>query len=655
MQITGQCIRILVVFVAVLLAGTSNRPALAAQYSAIVMDMRDGTVLYESNPDRRQAPASLTKMMTLYLAFEAVENGQLRLNQRVRVSRSAARQPPSKLYLKSGQRVSIRSLIRASAVKSANDAAVALAEAVAGSEKAFARLMTAKARQLGMTNTTFRNASGLTARGHLSTARDMAILGRHLFFDFPQYYNLFSRRTARAAGKRVYNTNRRLLSSYPGADGIKTGYTRAAGYNLVGSAHRGGKRIIAALFGGKSSRWRSARMANLLDKGFARARTRVAMVPPRFRRVVVASAPLPPAKPGTPATGLAALAQALGSQAVAATPPSTSPLAPLYAVVPPARSGQGADIRHLLIVRSTDRQRVLERTEVVGQRLAQAVREGIIDHAQTVTTLLPSAATQRARRDRLHSTTDWKARLARATADTPFRADAFTPFGEAVARTASDTALVTADDYRGSSLEALVAGGLYFDGEQWVSVVTLSGLRDVAALRDSAFADAPDVGLVDLKDASLSLVERYRMRVLFVLAISFVTIGVLLVWRIGLTDRSLWILGTLSTAILLTTGLTAQLLGTLSLFNLVATVLVAGLGLDYCLFLSRRGSDAADARDTRHAVHACVASTLAAFTVLALSAVPVLHSIGLTVAVGVSVNFLLARLGLRVLRAISTD
>ena len=320
------------------------------------------------------------------------------------------------------------------------------------------------------------------------------------------------------------------------------------------------------------------------------------------------------------------------------------------------RAALGApDIRHLLIVRSTDRQRVLERTEAVGQRLAQAVRDGIIDHAQTVTTLLPSAATQRARRDRLHSTTDWKARLARATADTPFRADAFAPFGEAVARTASDTALVTADDYRGSSLEALVAGGLYFDGEQWVSVVTLSGLRDVAALRDSAFVDAPDVGLVDLKDASLSLVERYRTRTLFVLAIAFATIGVLLVWRIGLTDRSLWILGTLSTAILLTTGLTAQLLGSLSLFNLVATVLVAGLGLDYCLFLSRRGSDAADARDTRHAVHACVASTLAAFTVLALSAVPVLHSIGLTVAVGVSVNFLLARLGLRVLRATSTD
>ena len=338
MRVTGQCFRIVVFFVAVILAGVSERPAFAAQYSAIVMDMRDGTVLYESNADRRQSPASLTKMMTLYLAFEAVESGQINLDQKVRVSRHAASQPPSKLYLKSGQRVSIRSLIRASAIKSANDAAVALAEAIGGSESAFAALMTAKARALGMKNTTFRNANGLTKKGHLSTARDMATLGRHLFFDFPQYYNIFSRKSDRAAGKRVYTTNR-LLSSYRGADGIKTGYTNAAGYNLVASARRGGKRIVAALFGGKSSRWRNARMVKLLDKGFARAGTRVALVPPHLGRPAVASAPLPPAKPGTPDTGLAMLGQVLSSQAVAATPPSNSPLAPIYAVTAPVRPG----------------------------------------------------------------------------------------------------------------------------------------------------------------------------------------------------------------------------------------------------------------------------------------------------------------------------
>jgi D-alanyl-D-alanine carboxypeptidase len=282
--------------------------------------MRNGTVLYEHHADRRQQPASLTKMMTLYLAFEAVQNGQLKLDQRVRVSRHAARQSPTKLYLKRGQRVSIRSLIRASAIKSANDAAVALAEAVAGSEKAFARLMTAKARQFGMTNTTFRNATGFTAPGHLSTARDMAVLGRHLFFDFPQYYNLFSRKNTRAAGKRIRSHNR-LLASYRGADGIKTGYTNAAGYNLVASAHRGGKRIVATLLGGRSSSWRNARMVKLLDKGFARAATRVASVPPQARRLAVTRAPVPPAKPGTPAGGLDMLVRILASQAAAATPP----------------------------------------------------------------------------------------------------------------------------------------------------------------------------------------------------------------------------------------------------------------------------------------------------------------------------------------------
>ncbi len=348
MQAVARCIRNGALFAAVLVLalgwGFGVAPAGAAQYSAVVLDMRDGTVLFESNADHRQSPASLTKMMTVYLAFEAVENGQLRLDQKVRVSRRASRQPPSKLYLKAGQRVTIRSLIRATAIKSANDAAVALAEAISGSEKAFARLMTARARQLGMRHTTFRNASGLTARGHLSTARDMAIMGRHLFFDFPQYYNIFKRKVDRAAGKRIYSTNRRLLSSYRGADGIKTGYTRAAGYTLVASARRGSKRVVAALFGGKSSRWRNARMAKLLDKGFARAATRVATIAPRASNPAVASAPLPSPKPGTSSGAMAMLAQVLSTQAVAATPDSTSRYAPLYTVLPQARAGeQGAD------------------------------------------------------------------------------------------------------------------------------------------------------------------------------------------------------------------------------------------------------------------------------------------------------------------------
>jgi D-alanyl-D-alanine carboxypeptidase len=197
--------------------------------------------------------------------------------------------------------------------------------------------MTAKARQLGMTRTTFKNASGLTARGHLSTPRDMARLGRHLFFDFPQYYNIFSRRSDRAAGKRIYTTNR-LLSSYPGADGIKTGFTNAAGYNLVASAHRGHKRIVAAIFGGRSSRSRNAQMVKLLDKGFAQADTRVAMIRPRAGRTLVAEAPVPEPRPDAPESGFEALAGILTSEAQAAVV-ADSPFAPERALTPPARPG----------------------------------------------------------------------------------------------------------------------------------------------------------------------------------------------------------------------------------------------------------------------------------------------------------------------------
>ena len=253
---------------------------LAAPYAALVMDARTGQVLHSRNADTRLHPASLTKMMTLYVAFEAVERGEISLDTPVKISRHAASEPPSKLGLKAGQKVRLRYLIRAAAVKSANDAATAIGEAVAGSESAFAKRMTATAKAMGMTKTTFRNAHGLTQSGHMSTARDMALLGRRLFYDHPDYYNLFSRISTSAGTRTVYNTNSRFLRAYRGADGIKTGYTRAAGYNLVGSANRGRTRIIASLFGGKSVKWRNARMAELLDMGFARAPRRAPVIKP---------------------------------------------------------------------------------------------------------------------------------------------------------------------------------------------------------------------------------------------------------------------------------------------------------------------------------------------------------------------------------------
>jgi D-alanyl-D-alanine carboxypeptidase len=252
----------------------------AAPYASLVMDARSGEVLHARNADTRLHPASLTKMMTLYIAFEAIENGEISLDTQVRISRKAAAEPPSKLGLREGQRVALRHLIRAAALKSANDAATAIGEAIEGSEAAFARRMNRTAQALGMTRTTFRNAHGLTEEGHLSTARDMTILGRHLFFDYPAYYNLFSRITTDAGIADVANTNRRFLQAYKGADGIKTGFTRAAGFNLTASAERGGERIIATIFGGNSTATRNSHMAELLDMGFSRAPARVAVRAP---------------------------------------------------------------------------------------------------------------------------------------------------------------------------------------------------------------------------------------------------------------------------------------------------------------------------------------------------------------------------------------
>jgi D-alanyl-D-alanine carboxypeptidase len=210
-------------------------------------------------------------MMTLYVAFEAIKRGEITLDTQVTISKKAAAEPPSKLGLRPGQKIALRYLIRAAAVKSANDAATAIGEAIEGSEAKYARRMNRTAKALGMTRTTFKNMNGLTEAGHLSTAHDMTLMGRHLLYDFPQYYNLFSRITADAGVRTVSHTNRRFLSSYKGADGIKTGYTRASGFNLTASAVHGNERIIVTVFGGASTSARNAKVAELMDLGFRRA------------------------------------------------------------------------------------------------------------------------------------------------------------------------------------------------------------------------------------------------------------------------------------------------------------------------------------------------------------------------------------------------
>ena len=217
--------------------------AALARYAAMVIDAQTGQALHSVNPDTRNYPASLVKMMTLYMVFDALERGKLQMKQRLYVSRHASRMSPSRLGLKRGRTIRVREAILALITKSANDAAVVLAEAIGGTESEFAQLMNKKGRQLGLERTTFRNASGLPDRRQLSTARDMTTLARALIKDFPMYYHYFSVKTFRYRG-RAYNNHNKLLWTYKGLDGIKTGYIRASGYNLVASATREGRRLL---------------------------------------------------------------------------------------------------------------------------------------------------------------------------------------------------------------------------------------------------------------------------------------------------------------------------------------------------------------------------------------------------------------------------
>ena len=251
---------------ATFLVALPSNPA-QARYAAIVVDAETGQVLHSVNADTRNYPASLTKMMTLYMVFDALEKGKLTLNQKLPVSKRASGMPPSKLGLKVGDTIRVKDAILALVTKSANDVAVVVAEALAGKETTFAKVMTKRAKAIGMTRTTFRNASGLPNRGQKSTARDMAQLAKALMTDFPQYYHYFS--TSRFSYKgRTYRSHNKLLKSYRGTDGIKTGYIRASGFNLVTSVERRNRRLIAVVFGGKTSKSRDRHMVKLLDRGF---------------------------------------------------------------------------------------------------------------------------------------------------------------------------------------------------------------------------------------------------------------------------------------------------------------------------------------------------------------------------------------------------
>lgn len=329
--------------------------------AAIVIDAATGNVLYERYADEQRFPASLTKMMTLYMLFEALQKGQVSLATTMTASAYASDQDPTKLGLDAGDTLSVEDAIKAVVVRSANDAAVVIAEHLGGSELAFAQKMTAKARELGMTHTQFVNASGLPDESQLTTARDLSILSRHLITDFPQFYPYFHTLSLYWNG-REYEGHNALLKFFDGADGIKTGYTRMSGYNLATSAVRRGTRLIAVVMGGQTAHYRDVAMAQLLEDQFAKlglareAPTLVAMSPlvPDDDEVAAMQRADSAAegKPDTAQTAAVAPAKPSATTPAGETvrasapvpddPPNVTPRAkPVLASATPARESQG--------------------------------------------------------------------------------------------------------------------------------------------------------------------------------------------------------------------------------------------------------------------------------------------------------------------------
>jgi D-alanyl-D-alanine carboxypeptidase len=253
--------------IAAALPGAAQAQIGSDRYSSIVVDAATGNVLEAVNADAPRHPASLAKLMTLYMAFEALRDRRIGSDELVPVSARAASMQPSKLGLQPGTRLTVEQAILGLVTKSANDAAAALGEMLGGSEDRFAQMMTLRARALGMSRTTFTNASGLPDPDEWTTARDLAILARHMLSDFPGFYPYFSTRSFTFQRRVIFNHDR-MLQSYPGADGMKTGYTEASGHNLVTSALRGGVRLIGVVLGAASNPERDAHMAMLLNQGF---------------------------------------------------------------------------------------------------------------------------------------------------------------------------------------------------------------------------------------------------------------------------------------------------------------------------------------------------------------------------------------------------
>jgi D-alanyl-D-alanine carboxypeptidase len=310
----------------------------------MAIDANTGSVLHNQAGDEPRYPASLTKMMTLYMTFELIELGRLDYSSKIKMTQEGADAAPSKLEVKPGAEITVLDAMKALVTKSANDVAIALAQHIAGTEQNFARLMTRKAHDIGMTSTTFKNASGLPDPEQTTTARDMLTLALHLRDDFPRHYELFSTRVFNYGGDSYHNHNG-LLGRYRGTDGIKTGYTQLSGFNLVASVNRDGKRVVAAIFGGRTARVRDNMMEQVLNKALAKASTKVTRKPS-----LVARAPQPvPARPPAPAPVATAAARPPPAPPLPAVQPSQPPSAVAEATPRIAHAITMARVRHVLM------------------------------------------------------------------------------------------------------------------------------------------------------------------------------------------------------------------------------------------------------------------------------------------------------------------
>lgn len=307
--------------------------------AAIIVDANTNNVLYSKSADVLRSPASLTKIMTLYVLFAYMRAGRFTPETKLKVSKHAASQSPTKLYLKPGSTIKVKDAIRALVTKSANDAAAVVAENVGGTEANFARIMTQTARNLGMKNTTYRNASGLPNKEQLTTARDQAILAMHIMQDYPEYYSVFETKYFSYKGRKYRNHNR-LLFNYKGTTGIKTGYTRASGFNLTSAVQRGNKHLVGVVLGGRTSAQRNAAMASLLDKHWSKAST----AKPKSMNFIASllGGPKPPRPSRKPIYSLASAAVPVAARAPAprpSAPPPSPPAQPAIAqaaMAPPA-------------------------------------------------------------------------------------------------------------------------------------------------------------------------------------------------------------------------------------------------------------------------------------------------------------------------------